>query len=260
MSTDYTTEFPLMLVGTDVLENPSFEDFPLASHGWTPSGTVVQEFDLVHPCGFVSAKLSSGASLVQAISITDFGLSALPAWASAVCLAVCCRGSNGSIAIGATSASMANESNKWNLCYVEAAAVDDITIIGGSGDTYVDSVMFGFVVDVPIFMTDWNAVTKAKQETRETPFNIMTQLQSDAPDLKASFNAFDGSFRNILNNAIRYWQRGHYYAMILDRKNSGNFADEILPYLAYNSQDSPKFIPGAPDVFTMSLNGRGNLP
>ena len=261
MSILLTTNDPLLIVGTECLVNPSLEDWVSGSpYGWTPTGSVSQELDVLFPYGERSAKLVSGASLAQTISLSLFGLSTFPTWADAFLLAVCAYGSNGSIALGASNQAMSNGAG-WNLTYAQlAGSVGNVTITGGSGTTYVDSIMLGFAVDLMgVPPTKWNPIPKRKGEVRKGPYGAISQTVCDSWDLKASLGHFEGDIKAKIIGAISYLEKGHYFACILDRSLSGPFKDEVIPYLYWDSQDSPKFTAGA-GVFTFDINGEGALP
>lgn len=140
------------------------------------------------------------------------------------------------------------------------ASKRSITLTCNTGNIVVfDSLMFGLIVDLNIFTTKWNAIPKFSYEERNTPYNTYKQLQADTWDLKASLGDFDSSLKIILTEAIEYLNKGHYFAMILDRNLSAPYRDEIFPYQALASQDSPKYIAGA-DGYTLDINSKGNLP
>ena len=262
MSIVTNNDLPLLIVGVECLLNPSFEDWVSGTPtGWTKGGSVSEEAAFTFPTGARSANMGNGATLSQAMSLSLMGLTTFPAWADAFVCVACTRGGNGSIQIsGGSSAGMNNVSGKWALCYAQHSATGTVTITGGPGGTYVDSVMVGFAIDLSVPATKWNPVPKLKGEKRESPYMVVTQMVCDAWDLKATLAPFDATLKAKILGAITYMQRGHYFGMILDRLNSGPYMDEVLPYLYWDSQDSPTFTSGAPDVFGMNFNGRGCLP
>lgn len=272
MAIDMTSDFPLLIIGTDVLTNPSFESWSSATDcdDWTETGTLANttDTDLVHPVGFRSAVLTSGDILASTTAATYalFGVSSMPNWADGF-IAVCAynrtaASASGYLKIGTTSGStFSTTTGQWLFGYVEASAPGTLYVYGPStGTLYVDSIMCGFYIDLNIYFEKWNPVDRTKKEDRETPYNVLTQLYSDALDLKAETIKFDTTLREKFLGAWQYLQKGHYFGCILDRGNSAPYRDEWMPYLALDSQDTPKFYAGAPDVFTLGINGRGCLP
>lgn len=279
MAIDFTSDFPLLIIGTEVVDNPSFEDWSSASacDDWTTAGgTLSNTTDerYVHPVGSRSLILDAAADragTAAADTYAEFGLTAMPSWADGF-IAVCAYYRDGvggtnddaHMAIGATNGAVLDATaSEWHFGYVEAAGPTTGTLVLNgptTGDVYFDNLMMGFYIDLDIYFKKWNPIDRTKKEKRDTPYNHMTQLYSDAFDLKATTIKFGTTLREKLLGAWQYLQKGHYFACILDRANSAPYRDEWMPYLSLNSQDSPKFFPGAPDVYTMGINGRGNLP
>jgi hypothetical protein len=257
---NFANDLPLLIAGTEVPVNPSFEDWVSgAPRGWTVSG-VTAETTLVFPCGERSCAIANGGSISQTLSLSSFGFTSFPTWATSFGLAVCARGGNATISVNGTTKAMVNGSG-WGLTIQENAAVGTIGITNSSGSTcYVDSIMAGFLIDLDVPMKNWNPQAKMKGSKRASSYGTHTNLLSDAWDLKAELVSFESALKIKLTGFISYVMKGHYYAAILDRAASGNYQDEIFPYLYFNSQDAPDFKSGAPNVFGLKFNGEGCLP
>lgn len=284
MTISFTSDFPLVIAGTDVPLNPSFEDWDslTAPSGWTRSvnGVYAPDADNAYPCGVYALKATKNANnkLSQAISLSSFGFTAFPSWATSWVLALSYRVPNSGACAGKMRITYGTSS------YVEAAIglsfaqafvflelagtnnptgieIYPATIGGTSGDQcIIDSVMFGLAVDLDVYMEPWNPIPKYKDETRESPLTVSTQLLSDAYDLKCETNHFGPTLKSKILGLRRYLAQGHYYAMILDRASSAPYSDEWMPYLVEQGQGGAVFTPGGPGTFKFTFNGRGNLP
>ena len=158
---------------------------------------------------------------------------------------------------------LTGDAGVWYFAYTELSALSNTRILLGTytgAYTYYDNIMFGFAIDLDVYFEKWNPVDRTKKEERDTPYNVLTQLYSDALDLKAETIKFDTTLRQKIIGAWQYLQKGHYFGCILDRGHSAPYRDEWMPYLSLDSQDTPKFYAGAPGVHTMGINGRGCLP
>lgn len=146
------------------------------------------------------------------------------------------------------------------LVNVYTSAKSSIVLTSNASNLVIfDSVMLGLIVDLNVFVTDFNPIPKFEQEKRDTPFNSYRQLMSDTWDFKGKLGHFDAVLKQTIVESIRYLAHGHYFAMILDRSLSAPYNDEFFPYLTLESQDSPKYKAGS-DAFTFDFNAKGNLP
>lgn len=262
MAINFASEFPLLIAGTEVLVNPSFEDWISAvPRGWTvASGSVSANSTYIFPSGERSCALTGTSQITQALLLSSFGYSTMPSWAIAFVLAVCYNGAGGTIAIGATSAALANSGGLWKLGYVEATSTGTISITAPGTTLYVDSVMAGLVVDCNVFFKEWNPILKPKGTERKSPYGVTTNIISNALDLKANLQRFDNTLKEYLVGFVNYTRFGHYFSCILDRASSGQYPHEVMPYLYNASQEVPGYLAGAPNVYDLPLNGEGCLP
>lgn len=291
MALDVTTDFPLLIAGTDCVGNPSFEDWSAGMPvGWATTGSVIEK---TWNSGGLSVKGSKYAQLSEVatlrypatgyFSYTNLGLvsGTFPAWADyfVFCVPIyrVSGTANSTITIqgtSSTSITIPAATGNWEFLIAQLTAIPTgsayLQISCNTGGViYVDSVMAGFAIDCPVYFREWNPIPKMKEEKRETPFNMYHQLLSNTFDLKAEFGSFDTAFKSKIVGMMNYLQYGHYFACLLERTSvvgsnpvstSARFPDEWMPYLSLESQESPKFYAGAPDVFTWSINGRGNMP